>query len=152
MGAFITAKTAIKFKGGSYRKTPQGSLISFNDLSLETVLITLTKNKKIIRSEIAGKDGDVIEYLGTGSHDIVINGTITSEYGVEPIAMVNDLNSIIDAPISIGIVCPFLNTKGIHNIVITDATMPQEAGGIAYQTFTINAISEIPVELRIRNV
>jgi hypothetical protein len=152
MGAFTTAKTAIKFKAGSYRRTKGGPLISFNELVLETVLISLTKNKKIIRSEIAGKDGEVIEYMGAGSHDITINGMITSDYGVEPTEKINALNAILDAPISIQVICPFLNMKGIHQIVIMDSTQPQEAGGIAYQSFTINAISEVPVELRIKNV
>ena len=174
MSIFKNAKTAIKFKGGSYQKRADGPIITFNDVSLDTALISITKVKKLIRSEVAGKDGDVIEYIGKGSDEITIVGTITGDayhrptsladfakevvdaytgaLNGEPREAVNALNALIDAPIAIDVVCPFLNLKGIFKIVITDANLPQDAGGINYQTFTINAISEQPIELRILNV
>jgi hypothetical protein len=39
---------------------------------------------------------------------------------------------------------------GIYNIVVTDYSMPQNAGGISRQDFSINAISDEPLELQIQ--
>lgn len=151
MSTFTNAKTAIKFKGSSYKRKADGPTLTFEDVSLETALVSIVKSKRIVRSEIAGKDGDVIEHIGAAAHEITIVGTITSDFGIEPVAKVNALNAVIDAPLSIQVICPFLNSKGVHKIIITDSTLPQDPGGISYQTFTINAISEIPIELRVQN-
>jgi len=37
----------------------------------------------------------------------------------------------------------------IDNIVVEDYSIPQVEGGYSYQMFTINAISDFPVELKI---
>jgi len=59
---------------------------------------------------------------------------------------------MLDAPIALDITCPFLNQLGIQKAVVESYELPQNEGGISYQTFTINLISDIPVELRITGV
>lgn len=152
MSDFKGVPTALQFKGGTYVSNVQGQTISYPYVDLKTVLITLVKTKKVIRGEVAGKDGEVIEYIGMASHDVTITGIITGENGVEPTQQIIDLNKIIDAPVSIEVVCPFLNQKGIQKLVILSSTLPQEAGGISYQNFSISAIAEVPTELRISGV
>ena len=49
MSTFKSSKTAIKFKGASYKKRPDGPTISFEDVSLETALVSITKTKKVQR-------------------------------------------------------------------------------------------------------
>lgn len=152
MSTFTNTKTAVRFEGGTYKTNVEGQTITFPAVDLPTALVSIKKSKKVIRSEVAGKDGEVIEYIGMGSTEVSISGIITAANGVEPTNEVRNLNKLIDAPISVTIVCPFLNTKGISKVVILDADLPQEAGGLSYQTFTLNCISEIPTELRIKGV
>jgi hypothetical protein len=152
MSKFKNAETVIKFKAATYTVSGSQQTISFPDVDLETALITVTKVKKVVRGEIMDRDGEVIEYIGMGSSEVNIVGTITGDNGIEPVQQVIDLNKVIDAPISLDIICPYLNQKGIQKLVILDSTLPQDPGGISYQTFNINAISEIPTELRISGV
>lgn len=149
MSIFKGTQTAVKFIGGSYSTNVQGQTIDFPNVELKTALVSLLKTKKIIRGEIAGKDGEVIEYIGMSSHDVTISGVITGDNGVLPNQQVIDLDKLIDAPVAIDVVCPFLNQKGIYKLIIIGGMLPQEPGGISYQNFSLNCISEVPTELRI---
>jgi len=152
MSTFTNAQVVIKFEGGTYETNIKGQTKTFPSVILRSALITIKKSKKVIRSEVAGKDGEVIEYIGMGSTEVAITGILTGSNGVSPRDDIRDLNALIDAPIAINVVSPFLNRKGITKLVILDADIPQEAGGISYQNFSLNCISEIPTELRIKGV
>jgi hypothetical protein len=56
---------------------------------------------------------------------------------------------MLDAPIKIDVVCPYLQTLGIYSLVVESYELPQFEGGISYQNFTIQFSSDIPTELRI---
>ena len=116
--------------------------VSFKDVTLDTNLVTLTKVKKVVRGEVTAKDGEVIEYMGQAPAEINISGTITGQTG-----NVLSKRSLtwpkFDAPIAIDVVNEHLNQMGVHSIVILTATLPQEPGGLSYQTFDISAIEDI---------
>ena len=61
------------------------------------------------------------------------------------------LREVLRAPITIEVVNPHLNKLGVQYLVIESYDIPQEAGGISYQRYTINCISDFPTELRISN-
>jgi hypothetical protein len=50
---------------------------------------------------------------------------------------------------TIPLICTYLNNLDIHFIVVTDLQLGQEAGGYSKQAFTIQAISDAPVEVTI---
>lgn len=142
----------LTFKAGSYRVAGSSQTVSFKDVTLDTNLITLTKVKKLVRGEVAAKDGEVIEYMGQAPSEINIIGTLTAANGQRPEQAVIDLAKVLDAPIAIDVVNEHLNQLGVHSIEVLMATLPQEPGGLSYQTFDISAISEIKTELRINGV
>jgi hypothetical protein len=151
MSTFKNATTAILFKGGTYEGSVKGELITFPDVELKTALISVAQAKQIVRTQIQGRDGTVKEYVGMDDYSISVSGTITSDNGIEPIDEVIDLKQLLDAPIPLDIICPFLNRMGIQYAVVESYELPQQAGGISYQTFNINLISDIPTEIRISN-
>jgi hypothetical protein len=146
------APTVIKFNGSSYPTSIDGQTKSFPDIILKSALISVSQAKQIIKTQIQGRDGSVKEYIGLDDYAISIVGTITSTNNVEPIQDRLDLKAMLDAPISIGVVCPYLNQLGITDVVIESYDLPQQAGGISYQTFSINCISEYANQLRIASV
>lgn len=151
MSIFKTAKEAIKFEGGSYETNIAGQVVTFPSILLYAALISVTQAKKIIESEIQGRDGTVKEYIGMDDYQIEIVGTITADNGSTPDVDVIDLKRMLDAPVSIDVVCPWLQNLGITNVIVVGYSLPQDAGGAAYQTFSINCKSDFPVELRISN-
>ena len=151
MSTFKTAKTAIKFEGGTYTD-PKGREVSFPTLEYPTVLVSVSQAKRIFRTAVEGQDGSVKEFVGMDDFSVQVYGIITAANGVEPEQERINLKKMLTAPVPIEVVCPFLQSLGIHLLVVESFDIPQEAGGISFQKFNINFISETPKQLRISSV
>lgn len=145
--------TNITFNAGSYTDYTTGRPRSFAAIALETVLLTVSQAKKIVRTEIQGKDGTVKEYIGMDDYHIAINAIITTQprqvNGHYPANEVAAVKQMLDAPVPIGVTCDYLQRLGIYSVVVTDYSIPQKAGRYSQQDITINCISDAPVQLQI---
>jgi hypothetical protein len=137
----------IVFQGDSYTDNDTGKIVTFADVTLVTVLITLTQTKRIIRTEIAGKNGSVKEYIGMDDYQIDIDGVITGTNGTYPFQEVAALHAMKKAPVTIGVVSAYLQLFDIFSLVVVDFSFNQEAGGYSKQNFTMSCLSDKPVEL-----
>jgi len=117
--------------------------------NLDTVLITIDQPIRIIKTEIQGRNGTVKEYIGADDTRITVQGVITGGNGNYPRDEVARLKAWLDAPVAKNIVAWWLQNLGIHNAVVDSYSIPQTLGGYSYQAFTINMVSDTPVELRI---
>ena len=127
----------------------QGKTHRTKKLTFQAILIDLTFPRNIVKTEIQGRNGTVKEYIGEGDAQIAFRGVITGQNGQYPESKVQDLMQLLKAPIPIEVICSHLNNKGVFSIVFEDRTLSQEEGGYSYQTFSLNAISDIPIELQI---
>jgi hypothetical protein len=139
--------TDLTLQGSFYTDNITGEQITFPDITFDAVLCTVDFVSRIVKTEIQGRDGTVKEYIGEDDARVTIQGVITGANGVYPQNEVNLLNQWRKAPISKGAVCGFLQNLGISNLVVESFNLPQILGGYSYQTFTMNCISDIPVEL-----
>lgn len=117
--------------------------------NLDTVLITVTQPIRVIKTEIQGRDGTVKEYIGKDDATITVNGIITGKNGVYPRDEVYRLTAWLSAPVTKSILAWWLGNLGIENVVITEFTIPQNAGEYSQQAFSFTAISDTPAELRV---
>lgn len=124
--------------------------ITTTEIVLQTVLCTVSRPSILVKTQIAGRNGTVKEYISKDDHYVTINGIITGQNGVMPALDVLELKSALDAPVPLPVSSRFLNNLGVYNIVVEDVAMPQEAGGISKQAFTISAVSDEPIELQIQ--
>lgn len=152
MADFKNAQTAIKFEGGSYATNIAGQVVTFPSIELKTALVSVTQSKVIIKTQIQGRNGTVKEYIGLDDYAVVVTGVITGENGVRPDNEVINLKKMLDAPISIDVVCKHLQDLGIHYLDVESYDLPQSAGGVSYQEFSIVFTSSQPVQLRVSNV
>lgn len=129
-----------------------GRTIQTQGKTYDAVLITVTQAKKIIRTEIQGRDGTVPEYIGLDDYKVQVNGIITSANGVRPTDEILTLKKMLDAPVAIDVACDYLQALGIHSLIVDSYEMGQEAGGYAYQTFSIACSSFVPVQLRLNGI
>lgn len=141
--------TNIEFLAGRYETNTTGVFKTFGPLKYEAVLITVSQAKKIIRTEIQGRNGTVKEYIGDDDYEVGINGIITGPNGHYPTDEVAELKAVLDAPIAIEVACTYLQNLGIHSLVVNGYQVDQKEGGYSYQTFSISCISDIPQELRL---
>lgn len=130
----------------------QGRVIRTNGKIYDAVLITVTQAKKIITTEIQGRDGTVKEYIGMDDYTIQVNGIITGSNGVHPANEIAELKKMLDAPVSVDVSCAYLQNLGIQSIVVFDYEFAQQAGGYSYQTFSITFKSDVPVQLRLNGI
>ncbi|HWB93504.1 MAG TPA: DUF6046 domain-containing protein [Puia sp.] len=125
-----------------------GKKITFEDITLDTVLLTVQQSKNIVVTEIQGSDTTVKEYIGMGDYQVTINGIIVGPNGHFPIDEVNALQQLLKAPIPITVVSRYLQNLDIYSLVIKDFAYDQEPGGYSKQNFSINCMSDAPVELQ----
>lgn len=140
----------LTFQSVRYTDFEKNREVSTEQLQLQAVLCTVSRPSIIVKTQIQGRNGTVKEYISKDDFAITINGIIVGENGQFPEAQVISLQRICEAPVAIPVVSRFLNALQIYNIVVEDYTMPQTAGGISKQEFTINAISDQPIELQIQ--
>jgi hypothetical protein len=142
----------IIFKAGSYEGPIDGQTINFPQVQLQAVLMDVSQAKVIIKTEIAGRNGTVKEYIGLGDYQISISGIITGDNGVRPVQEISDLRKMLNAPVPIQVASSYLQEMGIDSLVVETYDMPELEGGRSYQTFQINCSSDIPQELRLTDV
>lgn len=138
----------VTFKGRSYVNAA-GKTVSFEDVRFETVLLNVSQPKNIVKTIIEGSDGSIKEYIGLGDYQVTVNGIITGPNGHHPADEIRALKNMLDAPIPIEVVSRYLQNLDIYNLVVEDWAMQQDPGGYSYQAFTINCISDLPVEIQI---
>jgi len=129
-----------------------GRVIQTQGKIYDAVLITVTQAKKIITTEIQGRDGTVKEYIGMDDYQVVVNGILTGSNGVHPVDEVATLKKMLDAPVAIDVACAYLQNLGIQSLVTMDYTFEQQAGGYSYQTFSITFKSDVPQQLRLNGI
>ena len=159
------------FNGGNFeRRNESGEIVSvpFPDergakgvgLTIPTAIIEVNQVKNIITTPIQGRDGTVKEYISKGDYMItvtgIINGQMDEQTGevrdignVYPTADVQKLISICEVPDSLDVTSDFLGMflKEDSKVVITDYNIPQQIGVRNFQTFTINMLSDTPINL-----
>jgi Domain of unknown function (DUF6046) len=123
----------------------------WDDLRIDDCLISVDQAKKIITTEIAGRDGTVKEYIGLDDFQINIVGRLTGSYGVNPKENAKILKTILSASQPLAITNWWLQNLDITDIVVTGFNFAQTEGEYSTQYFSFSAISDNPVEALITN-
>ena len=152
MGYLNKQPSALIFDSGSYTSNIDGNVIEFNAVELKSALISVSQAKTIVRTQVQGRDGTVKEFIGMDDYNIRIEGVIAGDNGTIPQTEIDDLKAVLDAPISLDIICPYLNTKGIFQATVLSYELPQVEGGLFFQRYTIDLVSDYPFQLRIASV
>lgn len=118
-------------------------------ITFQAVLISVVFPRNIVKTAIQGRNGTVKEYIGEGDAQITFRGIITGNNGHYPADEVNALRLMMQAPYAIPVTSNFLRNLGISSVVFEDRNLEQEEGGYSYQTFSLNAVSDVPIELQI---
>lgn len=117
-------------------------------LRIDTVLMTVTQSKTIIRTPIQGRNGTIKEYISDGDFQIEIEGSIISQYlNVFPEDDFRTFNKILGRGKQIDVACDFLALCGIYTMVIESAKMSQKMGSRNEVPFNISAWSDFAEEI-----
>ena len=118
---------------------------------VNTVLIDVSQQKQIIKTNIQGVSGTVKEYISKGDYQVTIRGALVSESSVRyPEEEVTQLVEYLEAETSIGVASRFLDDIfNIQNIVVESFSFPQVEGTQNVQLFEVSAVSDQPIELTV---
>jgi hypothetical protein len=149
----------IDFIGGTYINMA-GEAIEYlggenGGFAIDSVLVSVGQSKNIVTTAIQGRNGTVKEYISDGDYKITIRGVLTSATNRNgdyyPVEEVKKLMEICKVNASVKIASRFLNDIfGVYNIVIESYVFPQEEGQYNTQLFSIDCISDDPIELTIQ--
>lgn len=120
-------------------------------LRIDTVLITVTGTKNIIKTPIVGRRGTVKEYISQGDYQINFRGSIlpdqsiSSQANVFPRDKVNLFIELLTLSKPLKVACDFLGLFGIDFIIVDpDFTIHEKEGSRNEVPFEFNAISDFP--------
>ena len=124
----------------------QGNQSSYKTIELDCAICTVDYNNKVVRTDIQGLPYSITEFMSSGDNDITITGIYNSTPGVAPMDFIIALSKLFSAGVSIPVQNYFLNAQNIYYIkIMPGSSLPQTEGGYATQTFTIKALSDVPM-------
>ncbi|MDP2723208.1 MAG: DUF6046 domain-containing protein [Bacteroidales bacterium] len=114
-------------------------------------LVTLTGGKNIVKTVVTGLKGTVKEEISTNDIMIVIKGIVTNDDNDDyPEADMSNIRKLCEAEGMRSVVNKLLRIYGVDNIVIESYNIFGIAGHQSQQAYQINAWSDRPVELILR--
>ena len=115
-------------------------------LYFDTVLLTISQSKTIIKTSIQGRNGTVKEYINDGDYIVNIKGLLhTSAPDVYPLEQVNDLVRLLKASRPLEVISDYLRLLEIDLLVVEDYQLMQREGFTNTQLFEINAVSDLSI-------
>jgi len=135
-----------------YKDLKTGNDTTLPVMTFQAILCSVVFPRNIVKTEIQGRNGTVKEYIGEGDAQLSFRGIITGLNGQYPSGEVAQLRTLSLAPVPVPVISEFLNNLDIYTVVFEDRSFEQEEGGYSYQTFSLNAISDTPQELKLSGV
>lgn len=131
--------------------TPAAEAEIIPQIDLITVLLSINKRKNVVMTEVQGRVGTVKEYISDGDYQIRVSGAL-----VEPTGISAPRNEaiLLDRHLSLGqsleVSGKFLDLFNINSVVILDYDIAEIIGMRGQFNFTINMISDTPIELEVQ--
>lgn len=120
-------------------------------LEIDTVLMTVSMTKNIVKTPLQGRDGTVKEYISDGDYMVDIRGEIVSEQpNVYPKDLVARLVNLCRVKHQLNVSSFFLQLFSVSAIVIDDYEVAEKLGSRNSVPFSIRASSDTPIELQLK--
>lgn len=118
----------------------------WQDFRIDDALFVVTQTKRIVETEITGKDNPVVEYIGLGAYQIQVTGRIVGAYNVYEKELVATLKKIFDLGQPLAVSSWYLQNLDITDVIVKDFDFGQAEGEYSTQYFTVNMQSDKIVE------
>jgi len=139
-----------------YRESMMGTPVMFplklDDYDMPNEpLVHVTGNKIIVKTQVAGVQGSVKELVSDDDYMVTIEGLIINEDGDDfPEEISRRIIEICQSPKSLKVQSDFLAMFDIHNLVIENYNFQGVTGNQNVQSYTINALSDRPLTLELK--
>jgi len=137
----------------SYFDLTTQQVVTVPKMQLPIAIISVRKINRIVKSDIAGRNGSVKQYIALQDYDITIKGLFnTGIIDTFPKAAMKQLQSITSCTTEVKVQSNFLSLFGINYIVFEECEFNQEEDkGRDEQSFTLNCVSDTPFVIKVNN-
>lgn len=144
----------IAFDAVQYKRRLNGAVVddSFPGMELPpATVVSFERAKRVILTEIAGRDGAVSEFVGFTDWKMTIRGVMVNEQNPSDIPEqgIRDLRDLSEVTVALPMLCDMCDWLGIYEVVI-DSLVLHDIEASAVQPFTINLHSDNPFEFKIK--
>ena len=136
-------------KGAAHYDNAGNVIAKFNDIRIDCVIMELEGENQLITTDIQGRTGTIIEYVGAKSYNVHCYGRFLADTaGVYPEADVAEFVRAMNANVPLQVSSWFLGMAGVYAIQIKKHSIHQEEGSQEYQKFEFDAMADAPVLLK----
>lgn len=96
-----------------------------DDLLLDSAVVELNRPKRIVVTELKGKDNSVKEFINNGDWQIKVSGILANRGVGYPKDQLRALEDYMSAKVAIPVVHEVLNRLNIYEMVVTDYAYPR---------------------------
>lgn len=137
----------IYFPEGQYTDE-NGTPIPYTGLRIQSAKVVVTQAKNIVKTEVAGFDGTIKEYISKGDFSISINAKLTELLDVFPADQLAAWSELSKVPENIKIVSKFINEYfDIYDVVVTNFSVSPIQGSINEINLNIDLLSDKDIDL-----
>lgn len=146
----------VRFKAPAYNNEQQAQDAAFGDsldfFDLDHVLVGVSQNKMITKTQVEGLDGTIKEYISLGDYEINIRGNLVNENDpfARPTQQLNNLLRFLNYNDAIGIVSKATTPYSISSVVVLDYSFDEQAGYVNQIPFRIRLLSDSPKEIQFK--
>ena len=140
------------FRQGAYERL-NGDEVVFSEINLQNILLEVNQRKNIVKTDIQGRNGSFKQYIGDSDFEISVSGLIVAKdhkQGVRPEEEIINFLKMCQSPEALTIESVFLDLFEIDTVVVDSYKLIQEEGKLDNQTFTMQLLSDTPVNLEIQ--
>ena len=123
--------------------------VPYTGITIDTVVFEASQQKNIVKTEIAGREGAVKEYISSNDTAITIRGAIVNSFNLAyPRTDVLNFIRILKVPQQIRVESKFINDiLGFEFITIENWNLITTPGMRNVQAFTLTAINDVSPEI-----
>lgn len=137
-----------------------GNTIQFEGIRIDTLMMDISQERNIIRTQISGRNGTIKQFISDGDFIINCQGIISGKSSEEnsgfsvqsvtgaPEEEIRKLKAICSIPREIEVISEFLDFFDITTVVISAPSFAQKEGSRGEIFFQLQMYSDTPIELK----
>ena len=123
-------------------------IVPYGGIEIQTIVFEASQQKNIVKTQIAGRDGAIKEYISSNDTAITMRGAVVNSQSIAyPRQAVQNLIRIFKVPQQIRIISKFVNDiLGFEYITIESWNLVTTPGLRNVQAFTATAVNDVSPE------
>lgn len=130
---------------GKYKVYNNGTFkeVTYPEIKLQTVTITVTQTKNIVETVVAGRAGTIKEYICEGDYNITLVAKVNELFQVFPLDQMTAIKDLLQVQESVSITSKFLNNIfDITKVVVKSITATPVVGSVNEVDIILDLVSD----------